>query len=76
MIPLDLSGLNLHFDKEKQKMLLIDENEETQYGPLFRKLKDMSALFCNSAITQSPETILYYMFRDIHKKKHEQTLIF
>ena len=74
MIPLDLSGLNLHFDKEKKKIILIDENKETQYEPLFRKLKDVRALFCGSTITQSPETIIYSMFRGIWKKKHDKTI--
>ena len=41
MVSLDLSGINLHFDEEKKKLILIDQNGEKEYEPNLRKLKDI-----------------------------------
>ncbi|RLG14126.1 MAG: hypothetical protein DRN66_02830, partial [Candidatus Nanohalarchaeota archaeon] len=74
MISLDLSGLNLHFKKEEKTLVLIDENNQTEYAPDIRMLKDMKDLFFNSPIEKNPETVLYYMFRQVNKKEDKQVL--
>ena len=74
MVSLDLSGINLRFDEEKKKLILIDQNVEKEYEPNLRKLKDMNELFFDSAISQDPDTILYYMFRNVFKKENEKAI--
>ena len=74
MLSLDLSGLNLHFKKKEKTLVLIDENDQREYNPNIRRLKDMKELFFNSQIEKNPETVLYYMYRQINRKKDEEAL--
>ena len=72
MQDLKQSGLDIKYDPETKTMLL----EGTKITPSIRKLKDITNVIFDKRWlgNAKPEKELYYMFRDIAKKEHRETI--
>ncbi len=72
MLNLKQSGLNITYDSDTKTMLL----EKTKISPSIRKLKDITdTIFDKRWLGNAKhEKELYYMFRDIAKKEHRETI--
>ncbi len=72
MLNLKQTGLDITYDPKTKTMLL----EGTKITPSIRKLKDMTDVIYDKRWlgNTNQEKELYYMFRDIAKKEHKETI--